>query len=755
MDRIRCGGWAGLALIAIFALCLPCSGRVVYVDGRATGAHDGSSWQNACQYLQDALAMAASVEKPVEIRIAWGVYKPDQGAGITPGDQAATFNLLNGVTLKGGYAGTAAPDPNARDISLYQTILSGDLAGNDLPNRPINDNSLHVVTASGTDGTAVIEGFTVTAGHPPGPGLYMPSSSSTDGGSMLIDGASPTVLHCCFTNNYASASNGALLARNASNPVVANCTFLNNEGTGMSNLNNSNPIVTDCRFESNTGRGMENRHSSPIIKDCLFIRSRGYGSSGYGIYAQDCNSVLTDCLFDGRDSSISERGIQCDGGRLTLRGCTFTGLTRGAIHASEDLDLTRCVFMSNGPSGRGAVECDGALVARACAFVGNTAGRTQDIHGFEAGAIFGLDVELHDCEFAGNWGLGAGAVRAAGTLVATGCVFSGNSTGQLGVGAIQSSAQVLLLSNCTFIANRGRVSTIDWSNDSTSIGELTQCIIRDGPNPFSLNSRYGRELGVTYSDVQGGYPGQGNIDVDPCFVDPGHWADANDLTKEVGPDDPGAVWVAGDYHLKSQGGHWDRTAETWVRDDVTSACIDAGDPNSPLGLEPFPNGGVVNIGAYGGTAEAGKSYFGEPICETQMAGDINGDCNVDQADMDLLMAHWLMEDIGVAPAAPTIAITSPENGAELTYPTPIILKSDTTDPGGAVLWVMYTIEHYEGAGRIIVTALVSDPADKWAKSLAWSSIGYDGTYTVWAELLDSRGIKVTSPRIRVTLHRSK
>jgi hypothetical protein len=74
---------------------------------------------------------------------------------------------------------------------------------------------------------------------------------------------------------------------------------------------------------------------------------------------------------------------------------------------------------------------------------------------------------------------------------------------------------------------------------------------------------------------------------------------------------------------------------------VTSPCIDAGDPNSPIMYEPFPNGGVVNMGAYGGTTQASKSYFGEPPCDTIIAGDINGDCRVDIADMVILLDHWL------------------------------------------------------------------------------------------------------------------
>ena len=64
---------------------------------------------------------------------------------------------------------------------------------------------------------------------------------------------------------------------------------------------------------------------------------------------------------------------------------------------------------------------------------------------------------------------------------------------------------------------------------------------------------------------------------------------------------------------------------------------------TPIGLEPFPNGGRINMGAYGGTVEASKSYFGEPVCETIIAGDINGDCKVDFFDVAIVGYHWLEE----------------------------------------------------------------------------------------------------------------
>jgi hypothetical protein len=58
-------------------------------------------------------------------------------------------------------------------------------------------------------------------------------------------------------------------------------------------------------------------------------------------------------------------------------------------------------------------------------------------------------------------------------------------------------------------------------------------------------------------------------------------------------------------------------------------------------LEQFPNGGVINMGAYGGTAEASRPYFGKQVCETIVAGDINGDCKVDSVDFAIIAFHWL------------------------------------------------------------------------------------------------------------------
>jgi hypothetical protein len=138
-------------------------------------------------------------------------------------------------------------------------------------------------------------------------------------------------------------------------------------------------------------------------------------------------------------------------------------------------------------------------------------------------------------------------------------------------------------------------------------------------------------LSTLYNNISGGADGvdidqygvlnwgPGNIDLDPLFTDPNN----------------------NDYHLKSQGGRWVRDNQTWAIDDVTSPCIDAGNMGSPIGYEPFPNGGIINMGAYGGTSEASKTYFGTPLCEIIVAGDINGDCKVNFLDFRLMALHWM------------------------------------------------------------------------------------------------------------------
>lgn len=117
---------------------------------------------------------------------------------------------------------------------------------------------------------------------------------------------------------------------------------------------------------------------------------------------------------------------------------------------------------------------------------------------------------------------------------------------------------------------------------------------------------------IRYCDVAGGWQGLGCIDVDPLFTCVGEWI-SGQRRVTTGPDDPNATWLVGDYHLQSQIGHYSNYKRPWTLDHVTSPCIDAGDPCSPVGCELPPNGGVVNLGVYGGTTEASKSCPDAPV----------------------------------------------------------------------------------------------------------------------------------------------
>jgi len=182
--------------------------EILFVDDDAPLVGDGTGWETAYRFIQDALS-DASGGGISEIHIAQGTYKPDRdeaNPGGT-GNRESTFHLLNGVALMGGYAGLGAKDPDARDIELFETILSGDLLGNDEPDFVNNDeNSLHVTNGSNVDVTSLLEGFTITAGNANGhPGL------NDRGGGFYASPTVATIAYCKFEANFCSLLGGRSL----------------------------------------------------------------------------------------------------------------------------------------------------------------------------------------------------------------------------------------------------------------------------------------------------------------------------------------------------------------------------------------------------------------------------------------------------------------------------------------------------------------------------------------------------------------
>jgi hypothetical protein len=99
-------------------------------------------------------------------------------------------------------------------------------------------------------------------------------------------------------------------------------------------------------------------------------------------------------------------------------------------------------------------------------------------------------------------------------------------------------------------------------------------------------------------------------------------------------------WADGDYHVRSQAGRWDPVSEKWVKDAATSPCVDGGDPDSDWKGELWPHGRRVNVGVYGGTAQASMS-----LSMVGNVADLNFDEHVDFDDLRLFSQMWLLEQV--------------------------------------------------------------------------------------------------------------
>jgi len=335
-----------------------------------------------------------------------------------------------------------------------------------------------------------------------------------------------------------------------------------------------------------------------------------------GVYQGDGNrdidfmgKAITVRSADPNDLGVvAATTIDCEG--------TETNPHRGFIlQGDETQDMTVAgLTITNGYAGLGgAIYSYGSnLILRKCVIVGNTAKRGGGLY-VDGGS---QSASIENCIIAGNQ-----AVADIGGGIYLSCLSARD--GYLSYPTIR---------NCTIAENRARrnggglyaisgcfitlENTIIWHNSADWDVSLGMSNIADSANPCCL---------VSYSNVQGGPAGirayyrvvweTGNIEEKPLFAAPVYW-DANGTRDNVNDD----IFVTGDYHLKSQAGRWDLATESWVTDDLTSPCIDAGDPAIGFGQELAtapndPNGlwsenTRINMGAYGGTAEASLAPVG-------------------------------------------------------------------------------------------------------------------------------------------------
>jgi hypothetical protein len=605
------------------------AGKIIYVDADATGGNNGSSWADAYICLQDAFAAAQFSD---QIWVAAGTYKPDCGPGITPGDRTATFQLKNGVTVKGGYAGSGEPDPNARNIEVSETILSGDLAGDDGPDFTNNaENSHHVVTAKTTSPAVTLDGFTITGGNANGTG------PDDCGGGMYNSWSRPTLTNCTFTANWAHL--GGAMYNDISSPNLTNCKFIRNSADSGAGMYNSSSILklTDCTFTGNAageGGGMYNSSSTPALTNCAFTENSAGGSGG-GMYNGGSGPTLTNCTFT-ENSAVGSGGGMCNGSSSpNLADCTFTGNSAnsgGGMHNdTSSPNLTGCRFKENIAASNGGGMCTNAGSPKLtnCTFIQNwavTTGGGMYNTGSSCWVCPGPSTpNLTNCIFTGNYAQNGGGMASDpwGYPTLVNCIFNENWAPTSG-GGIYKSGPGMVMTNCTFAGNEAHEGSGMYGFSSTPTA--ANCILWDrGEEIGNVDST----ITITYSNISGGWPGEGNINADPCFVD---------------PDGPDGIPGTEDDNLRLHAG---------------SLCIDAGDNNSvPAGITDDLDGSlrfvddpntldkgngtppIVDMGAYEGAqgriGVCGDS--GHPYPK----GDLNQDCLVDFADFAEFADNWLV-----------------------------------------------------------------------------------------------------------------
>ena len=349
------------------------------------------------------------------------------------------------------------------------TILSGNIGAA----ADSTDNTYHVVTGSGTDSTAVLDGFTVTKG-------YADGYESRNGGGMYNVSGSPTIVNVTFLYNFAQNWGGGMYNDNSS-PTLSSVTltlntatelYANCGGAGMFNTNNSNPTITNVTFSFNNtngvGAGMCNFFGgNPTLAHVVFAHNGGvYGG---GMYNISSSPILMDVIFDSNTSITHE---------------TFPGPGGGMNNVFCSPMLTDVVFVSNlGESGGGMYNDHSSPTLVNVLFWDNVAW-------YQGGGMYNMASScpmLTNVSFSANMASSGGAEDYGGGM----CNMSSS--------------------------NPTLVNTILWGNLAYSGGDEIYNAASTPVISYSLISGSGGS-GVGW-DPALGTDGGHNLDADPLFVD--------------------------------------------------------------------------------------------------------------------------------------------------------------------------------------------------------------------------------------------
>ncbi|UCC30810.1 MAG: right-handed parallel beta-helix repeat-containing protein [Phycisphaerales bacterium] len=330
------------------------------------------------------------------------------------------------------------------------------------------------------------------------------------GGGICCDGSSPTITNCTFSENSAGLG-GAIYARVSISPRISNCTMSANssyyDGAGVF-CTNSSIAISNTRIASNTaeraGGGLCFRESSSaVIDDSEITLNHGLGAGG-GLYsAGSSNVIMSRCAVIG-NSGGAGGGAYFTESRAAFSACRIIGNSAtsggGLYFSGTDATIANSIMAGNAVAEGGGGFLDAgssAVTMRNCMVIGNAASR------------------------------GGGARYYLGNSAApiVNCMFIGNTAGRLGGGFYLQNHPSL--TNCTLSGNSAGADAPHPTDPNgggiyyqyaESSPTLTNVIVWGNSPDQILRGSGGEPMVISYSDVEGGASGPGNINADPQWV---------------------------------------------------------------------------------------------------------------------------------------------------------------------------------------------------------------------------------------------
>ncbi len=404
-------------------------------------------------------------------------------------------------------------------------------------------------------------------------------------------------LNSSFVKNNQAIVNGGGIYFSGGTPTLTSDTISNNvadEGGGLY-PNGSNITIYYSSINSNTalinGGGMFQLSSTCNIFDSEISfnisLNESPGSGGYpgggGIYIRNQSISLTRVSIEGNSTNEGGGGIHCQKATINADSLEVVNNVAGSVgggiysHDHDNITFLNSQFISNQSDKGGGVYTS----QFSDSYFENIIFFDNDAADYGGGASFAeSDSHFINSEFRNDTANLGGAISLYlnSTVIIEHTLISYNHASDNGGGVFfrNSVGSTANFENVTISKNTAvNQGNAIYSNASDNM-TIKNTIIWDHSSPALSGAG---TITATYSDIEGGFAGTGNMDIDPQFTDPNN----------------------GDFTLA-----WENYPETW---GIKSPCIDTGDPGSPTD----PDGTIADMGAF---------YFHQTT--TPISGSING-----------------------------------------------------------------------------------------------------------------------------------